>query len=366
MGKEADWLLRELPTLVERGVLDAPAAHRLREHYARAGGAGPSWGTILLAIGGSVLVGLGIILIFAHNWEDRTPGVRAVLSMLPLLAGQLACVHALKTGSRAWREGAGLFTALAIGAAIALVAQTYQFGGDLPRFLLTWTLLALPLVYVLDASAVAALCWLGALGWTMADGQGWFSRGETLREVLRLPIFLLLATLPLPHLLRHLRLDAGSARVAWLMRVALSTLVLGYGLSTPSRSFETLLFIYAGMAAVAVLAGRLWFSGTRGLWGNPPVGAGLLGACAIALLATVLELWLDLDLEWNTLLLPAAALATLAVWLAYRDWSRQRSLIAPSLPCSRPYCSCSRPWASPTRGAHPCSRTSTRSRSPRL
>src|SRR5882724_4587452 len=124
MQKEAAWLLRELADLVGRGVLDDHSAARLRAHYAQAAAAqGPGWGTILLAIGGATLVGLGVILIFAHNWEDWTPEVRVALSLAPLLIGQLAVLQALRNRSRLWSEGAGMFTAIAIGASIALIAQ---------------------------------------------------------------------------------------------------------------------------------------------------------------------------------------------------------------------------------------------------
>ncbi len=330
MQKEAAWLLGELKELVSRGVLDDANAARLRAHYAPAATPqGLGWGMILLAIGGAALVGLGVILIFAHNWENWTPEVRVALSFAPLLAGQLAAFHALRNRSRLWKEGAGLFTAIAIGASIALIAQTYQFGGDLPRFILTWTLLALPLIYLLDSSAVAALCWLGALGWALVSPhQGWW--GETAQDVLRLPAFLLLASLPLPHLMRHIRLDRASARVAWLLRVVLLVLVAGLAVAPHHRQFGELLFVYAGMAAAATLAGRLYFSGIHGLWGNPLQGAGHLGVLVIALLMTVREIWPAVDLPHSTLLLIPCALGLLAFWLA-AQLAQREGLLLPSV-----------------------------------
>lgn len=316
MSKEAAWLLRELPALVGKGVLDDAAAARLHAHYA-ALPQGLSWGMLLLAIGGAALIGLGIILIFAHNWENWTPGVRVALSLAPLLLGQIAVAQALRNGSRLWSEAAGLFTALAIGASIALIAQTYQFGGDLPRFLLTWTPLALPLIYLLDASAVAALCWIGALGWALASStDGWWTSNDSLHTALRLPGFLLLAALPLPHLLRHIRLDRASARVSWLLRVALMMLAIGYAVSTHHDNFSSLLFVYAAMAAAATLAGRRYFSGVHGLWGNPLFGLGMLGVCAVALTGTVHEMWSDLRPAWDAALLLPLTLALLAAWMA--------------------------------------------------
>lgn len=323
MSKEAAWLLRELPALVEKGLLDEATAARLRSHYAVTPGLG--WDLVLLAIGGAALIGLGVILIFAHNWENWTPELRVLLSLVPLLAGQLACVQALRNGSRLWGEGAGLFTALAVGASIALIAQTYQFGGDLPRFLLTWTLLALPLVYLLDASAVAALCWLGALGWALASGES----DGALHGALRLPVFLLLAALPLPHLLRHLQRGRGSARVAWLLRVALAVLVIGYAVCTPWRELGKLLPVYAAMSAAALLAGRHGFSGLHGLWGNPLEGAGLFGLCALALISTADEVWRDLTLGLDASVAVPALLTAVAAILARRLWRQHRSLLAP-------------------------------------
>lgn len=327
MQKEAAWLLAELKDLVAGGVLDEATATRLRAHYAQAATPqGFGWGMILLAIGGAALVGLGVILIFAHNWENWTPEVRVALSLAPLLLGQLAALHALRNGSRLWSEGAGLFTALAIGASIALIAQTYQFGGDLPRFILTWTLLALPLIYLLDSSAVAAFCWLGALGWALVSPhEGWW--GETAQDALRLPAFLLLASLPLPHLMRHIRIDRASARVAWLLRVALLVLVAGLAIAPDHRQFGELLFVYASMAAAAAVGGRLYFSGVRGLWGNPLQGAGHLGAWVIALLMTVKEVWPEVDVPHSTLFVIPCVLGLLAFWLAAQLARREGALL---------------------------------------
>ncbi len=319
MRKEAAWLLRELPELIAKGVLDDTTATRLRQHYAQsAADQSPGWGMILLAIGGAGLIGLGIILIFAHNWENWTPEIRVFLSLLPLLIGQAAVGYALRTRSRIWCEGAGLFTALTIGASIALIAQTYQFGGDLPRFYLMWTLLALPLVYLLDASAVAVLCWLGTLGWAMANTNiGFASSSDSPQFALLLLKFLLIASLPLPHLIKHLRMNPGGTRVAWMLRVALLTVVVGVAAVLSSEGSGSLYIVYTGLAAVALLAGRYYFSGLQGMWGNPLLGFGRLGVFAIVLLGTTTPLWQDLiRLPDGPLLVFPCLLSLLAVWLA--------------------------------------------------
>jgi hypothetical protein len=335
MTKEASWLLDELPGLVQKGVVDEATAARLRAHYATA--AGPArlgWGLVLLATGAAALVGLGIILIFAHNWANWTPEVRVGLSLLPLLAGQGAAAWALRNGDRAWSEAAGLFTALAAGASIALIAQTYQMGGDLPRFLLTWLLLALPLVYLLDASAVAALCWLLALGWTVAGGYWWWGFGRSVEEVpgaLRLPLFLVLFALPLLHLLRHIRLDRAGARVAWLLRTALVSFAIGLVFVGHRDHADALLLIYASLAAAAALAGQRYFSGVHGAWGNPLRSLGRFGVFCILLVATSDDALRTIEWPRSTLMLLPLLLGGAAAWLAWQEVRGGDRLLAPLL-----------------------------------
>lgn len=335
MTKEASWLLEELPGLVQKGVVDEAAAARLRAHYAAATGpARLGWGLVLLATGAAALVGLGIILIFAHNWANWTPEVRVGLSLLPLLAGQGAAAWALRNGERAWCEAAGLFTALAAGASIALIAQTYQMGGDLPRFLLTWLLLALPLVYLLDASAVAALCWLLALGWTVAGGYWWWGFGRSVEEVpgaLRLPLFLVLFALPLPHLLRHIRLDRAGARVAWLLRTALVSFAIGLVFVGHRDHADALLLIYAALAAAAALAGQRYFSGVHGAWGNPLRSLGRFGVFCILLVATSDDALRTIEWPRSTLMLLPLLLGGGAAWLAWQEFRAGDRLLAPLL-----------------------------------
>jgi hypothetical protein len=342
MTKEAAWLLDELPGLVQKGVVDEAAAARLRAHYvAAAGGAARlGWGMILLATGGAALVGLGVILIFAHNWENWTPEMRVGLSLLPLVAGQGAATWALRHGGRAWCEAAGLFTAIAAGASIALIAQTYQMGGDLPRFLLAWLLLAAPLVYLLDASAVAALCWLLALGWTFAGAQGWWGVGRSFDEVpdlLRLPLFLILFALPLPHLVRHILLDRGGARVAWMLRAALVSVAVGLVFVGHPDHYDALFLIYAGLAAAAALAGQRYFAGIHGAWGNPLRTLGHLGVFVIALIACSDDALRNIHWPRSTLMLLPLALGAGALWLAWREFRAGDRLLAPLLGALTPF-----------------------------
>lgn len=155
------WLYSELPALVAAGVLSPEAADRLRSHYGPIPEATERRGAAVIVCGilGALLIGLGIVLVLAHNWAELTRPMRTAIALTPLVAGQCAAAFALiaRRGSVAWRESCGAFLVCAIAVSIALIGQTYHIPGNLESFLFTCMLLSIPLAYLLDASLVAIL-----------------------------------------------------------------------------------------------------------------------------------------------------------------------------------------------------------------
>ncbi|MDE1171225.1 MAG: DUF2157 domain-containing protein [Verrucomicrobium sp.] len=154
------WLLEQLPELTAKGVISPADAENLRTRYATqaAKSAHPSLVAFVCSLLGGLLVGCGIILIIAHNWNELGHPVRVALSFLPLIVGIGLSGYALRSSSKAWQEGAATFQVLAVGASISLVSQTYHIAGSTASFLLTWFFLALPVVYLLDSVGAAILC----------------------------------------------------------------------------------------------------------------------------------------------------------------------------------------------------------------
>jgi uncharacterized membrane protein len=163
MRPEVAWLQREIPGLVERGVISPQAADALRRHYASAqqDGPGVSWGQVLLACFGALLVGGGIILILAHNWDDLGRPVRAAIAIGLLLAAQALTLYAVlkRPDAPAWTESTSAFLVAAVGAAIALVGQTYHVGGSFEGLLRAWLWLVVLLPYVTGSSLASLLTW---------------------------------------------------------------------------------------------------------------------------------------------------------------------------------------------------------------
>ena len=151
-------LHNDVTELLENKVISDTVAHQILAYYDAKEIQKSNPLFTIFGILGSALVGLGIILILAHNWDDFSRATKTMFAFLPLIFGQCVAGYAiLKKKSQAWKESSGTFLFFAVGASIALVSQVYNIPGDLSRFLLTWIVLGLPLIYVLNSKAVAML-----------------------------------------------------------------------------------------------------------------------------------------------------------------------------------------------------------------
>jgi hypothetical protein len=279
--KAIAWLYGEIPELEKAGVLSRETAEQLQAHY------GPvtiqsrrSVALMLFSILGAASIGLGIILLLAHNWDALGRPVRTLLSFMPLVAGQVVAGWTLlrRPDSPAWREGSGMFLALAIGACISLISQTYHIEGDTSAFLLTWIVLAGPLVYVLNASAVALLyiagitCWAGAVQY------------EGSQALLFWPLAAFLA----PHIWRAYKHDPDGPRVRLLSWGLCAALPIATGLVLERSMPGVWIIVYSGLLCTLWLAGRGPFGAVRL---NAFRVAGFIGSAALTLILTYEEVW---------------------------------------------------------------------------
>lgn len=239
------WLDAELPRLVEAGVVPAEVAAAIREHYAaahRGAGAIP-----LFAVLGAGLIGLGVILLVAANWEDLGRSARAGLTFAMLLTAQAFAAFVLlrQRTSAAWTEAGALILALANAAAIALISQTYQIQGDLRGFLTTWLFLILPLPYLFDSRAVAALVLFGAWGWLASS----LEPGTSTR------LFWIFVVALLPYLAALSRHPDAPLRNAFAATIAVPVIAFGAVTSFHVESANGLALLCAGVAAGAFALG---------------------------------------------------------------------------------------------------------------
>jgi len=277
--KHVRWLYSELPSLVDKHVIPEDTADKLREHYGDAiAYSGRRIALTVCSMLGSLLIGAGIILLLAHNWQQFSRVTRTCLALAPLVAAQLMTLWVLQTGkkSAAWREGTATFQTLAMGASIALVGQTYHIPGDLGDFLLVWTVLTLPLVYLLGASLPAIIYCVGITAWAGYQQN----QGE------HAILFWALFTGALPHVWLSTQKDPYSPRSAILGWAVSLCLCVAVGLVLEKVLPGLWVVVYSGLFTVLYLAGARWFDQGESAFVRPFHTVGSVGIPVLTLLFT--------------------------------------------------------------------------------
>lgn len=109
--------------------------------------------TLLILIGtiGVILSGIGVIYLFAHNWDHLSRSTKLMLSFAPVVLSILANAFTLikRRNNRVWEESTAISTFLAVGSMLALLLQIYQLPGVENYFYFIWAALSIPVIYLL-------------------------------------------------------------------------------------------------------------------------------------------------------------------------------------------------------------------------
>jgi len=316
MSRRHAWLHEELGHWVAEGLLTSAQGERLRARYPLESS---GWGRLALTGFGAVLIGLGVVLLFAYNWAEMSK-----FAKLGVIFGALLLVHGsgmwLRRTPDGWLAGEGMqaLGTMLFGAGIWLVAQVYHIDEHYPNAFLIWGLGALALAWALPSLTQALLAVALVVVWQLCETLDFQNPLHSAPWLLLLGVFPLIWRLRSPVL-------AGFAVIALLLSVALSTLVEDLDVALP-------VLLLLGSAAVAfgqVVAGdsplRLE-QVSRGF-----AGPGMITYLAVLYLLTFPELVRDLlrhppegTLAWAYLFgtgLAAALAWGLALWGHRRgDW----------------------------------------------
>lgn len=205
MKKHINWLLKELDLWVQEGLIDDVQAGAIRGRYPTDEQAG-TWGRVAFAVAGALLIGLGVILLFAYNWEKMHK-----FAKLGVVFAALISVHGagLFVKRRVTQETLHVLGTMFFGAGIWLVAQIYHINEHYPTAFLVWGLGALSLAWVLPSLALALLATALMVLWNGFEAYSFHN------PVYAAPALILLGILPLARVLRS-RVLASAGLAAFL------------------------------------------------------------------------------------------------------------------------------------------------------
>ncbi|MEM8507069.1 MAG: DUF2157 domain-containing protein [Bacteroidota bacterium] len=292
-------ILKDIPELIKAKVITQETADRIQEYYKTKSSASTNRLFTVFGVLGAILVGLGIILILAHNWDQLSRTTKTFFAFLPLFIGQVLCGFALikKQDSIAWTESSAAFLFFSVGASISLVSQVYHIPGNLSVFVLTWMLLCLPLLYVMKSSIVALLYLVGITYYACETSYWSYPSSESY-------LYWLLLSLAFPHYyLLYKKKPKSNFMVFHNWLIPLSVIIT---LGTVANRTEELMFIaYFSLFGILYLIGEQDFFLRQRSRNSGYKLLGALGTIVLLLTLSFDWFWEDLrngDLQFNAVL----------------------------------------------------------------
>lgn len=174
-----EWLLKELPVLIEKNVISDETAENITRYYEEQKKLAEDERKlqqarlkqeeklrlakrlpVILTVLASLLIAGGIISLIAYNWAAISRLAKSIAAVSMLLLVQGVAVF-LKFGKKELplrtREGVSLFWAILFGGIVAFVSQIYKFPSDTASFLFVWALSSVLITYVFKSSSVFIL-----------------------------------------------------------------------------------------------------------------------------------------------------------------------------------------------------------------
>jgi uncharacterized membrane protein len=154
MKRHIKWLLNEIDLWVGEGIIEPQQGQAIKKRYP-APAEGPAWGRIIFFSIGAILFGLGVILIFAYNWQRMHKFVKLTVIFAAIIGAHGAGFWLRRQNSphQATGEGLHLLGTMFFGAGIWLIAQVYHIEEHYPTAFLIWGFGALTMAWSLPSIA---------------------------------------------------------------------------------------------------------------------------------------------------------------------------------------------------------------------
>ncbi|WP_223548620.1 MULTISPECIES: DUF2157 domain-containing protein [Aestuariivivens] len=278
----------DIKELVEQQVISKESASKMEAYYQSKKVDVPNRMFTVFGVLGGLLIGLGIILILAHNWDDFSKSIKTSLAFLPLVLGQVFVgISIFKNKNNVWKESTGTLLFFVVGSCISLISQIYNIPGNFSDFILTWILLCFPLIYFLRSHSLAILHIIFMTFYAADFGYSYLSNGKT-------PwYYLLLLGLVFPHYWQLLKYKSAANITSifnWLFPLSLN-IVLG---TFVHKTSELGVLMYVVLYGIFYSIGKMPLFSNLKLRGNAYLVLGSLGTIYMLLLTSF-------DLMWETL-----------------------------------------------------------------
>ncbi len=245
MIKHVRWLVNEIEQWSTEGIITKDQAEAIKGRYPDAQPA-HAWGRIIFFSLGAILFGLGVILLFAYNWQDLHKFVKLCLVFITLLAthGTGFWLCRPPSNNKAVGEGLHALGTILFGAGIWLIAQIYHINEHYPNGILFWSFGALTMAWALSSTPQGIVAAFLLALWGGCEVLGF-------RQINHIaPLLIIVGILPLAWLQKSRALLA-TAIAATLFTVAINCGSLGEDLL-----ITVFILLANALGAASILAGQ--------------------------------------------------------------------------------------------------------------
>ena len=175
MAKLEHRILEKLDEWTAAGLISPDQAAAIRASEPAPKSTTP-WGIMIFAGFGAVVLGLGVILLFAYNWDQMHK-----FGKLAVVFGALAVAHGTgiilrrKNQPSGFADAAFLLGTMLFGAGIWLVAQIYHISAHYPNAFVVWAVGALLLAWLLPSVAQGLLAAVLISVWACCEAASYGS-----------------------------------------------------------------------------------------------------------------------------------------------------------------------------------------------
>jgi len=283
---------KDLTELLKASVISPETEVAIRSYYASKPKKTSGLIIILFAILGVSFIGTGINLIIASNWDSLPIALKTFIGFLPLVLAQGLSFYVLqkKKELTSWRESTALFQFLMVGLTISIISQIYNLSGDLNSFLLVWSLLGLPLVYLLNSSMSSAL-YLFFIAWLSIITQ--FEKHSALEAWYYWPLLLLIA----PYYLNLIKKKASSLPTLFHHWLISSSVFLGVILLIAKQDDYLFLVLMPLFGLYYAISEASFFKSNTSFL-NPFKILGAFGVTVILPMASYEQFWDEFSMDY--------------------------------------------------------------------
>lgn len=286
-------VLKDLKELVDRQLISEQQADAITLYYKTKKTEQPNKLQLILGSLGAVFVGLAIILILAHNWDQFSQFTRVFIGFIPLALAQLFLLIVLlkKQNSTLWKETSGILLFFSFAASVFITSQIYNITDPNGYFYLSWVVLSIPFLYLLSSTALAILCIVVTTFYMFNYG---FNKDLSV-EVL---YYLLILTSIIPYYLSVLKKSPYSNTASWLHWViAISFFLSMFTLGANAAS--TMAFTLMALSTLYYNIGNLAFFNDKSAGVNPYRFIGQAGIVIILFVTSYWGYWDNISDDWS-------------------------------------------------------------------